>query len=81
MCGIGFANLVDGQNVRMIQSRGGLGLLPESSHTLIVLSDICVQNFQSYGAIKLPVPSQIDLAHAARAYFGADFVTTKLSAL
>src|SRR5262249_19553679 len=62
-----FVNLVDGANVGVVQSRGGLGLTLKTSQCLRVLRHIVRQEFQSYEAVKLDVLSLVHHAHSTAA--------------
>ena len=62
---IGVADLVDRDQVRMVQARGGAGLVGESREPLGVAGERFGQHLQRDGAVELDVLGAIDLAHAA----------------
>lgn len=70
----------NGQNIRVIESGRGVGFLLETLQMQRVAGKFFGKNLQSHFAIKIYILSQINIAHAARAYFLYDFVLTKLRA-
>jgi hypothetical protein len=70
----GPADLVDREDVRMIQCRGGPGFLHKPAQAVLVRRDFDRQNLQRDLAIERGVLRQVHLAHPARAERGANFV-------
>src|SRR5512132_2779400 len=74
------ADFVDMGNVRMVEGRGGLGLLHETKHALATGCQLSWQDFQRNVAIKLKVLRQVDFTHPALAQLGQNLVAAKLCA-
>ena len=74
------ANFVNGENIRMIQSRGGLSFLNKALHAQLVGSYSLRQNLQGHLAIERGVLRQIHFTHSAFAQLRADFVAAKFCA-
>jgi hypothetical protein len=62
---IGFVDFVDGGDVRMIQSRGGLGFAQETLLFLTAPHQIRGKKFQGDGALEFGILGFVDGAHAA----------------
>ncbi len=60
-------NFVNGADVGMVQSRGGLGLTLKAGEGLRIFSDSIGQEFQSHKAVQLEVFRFVDHAHAPAA--------------
>ena len=69
-------DLVDGQDVGVIERRGGLGFLDETTNAVLVGCDLGEQNFQSDLSAKLSIFGKIHLAHTALADLRNDAVMT-----
>src|SRR5882724_1772204 len=67
MSGVGLSDLVDGENVRMVQSGRSFGFLNKTLQSRLISHDILRQNLQRYGAVQLGIVAEINLAHPARA--------------
>src|SRR2546421_4860372 len=59
-------DVVDGQNIRVIQSRGGSGFLPEAPHALSVVGKGNGQKLQGDLTSESRVLSQINISHPSR---------------
>ena len=68
--------LVDRKDVRVIEGRGGAGLLDKSPHALLILCHITMQHLKCPRPIKLSVVGEKDLAHTA----GADLLSDSIAA-
>ena len=68
------ADVVDGKDVGMIQCGAGTGFLLEAAKTVGISSKSRRQEFDSHVARQAIIASAIDLAHAAGADGGDDFV-------
>jgi hypothetical protein len=68
------ADVVDGQDVRMIERERSFGLLYEAPHWLGILCELGGQEFQRDLAVKARIFGEIDFAHPARAEFCEDAV-------
>src|SRR6266404_2256416 len=79
-CTVMSANIVNGENVRMIQRARRLCLLLKSPQSILILRERRRQNLDRYVAIQFRVMRQINLAHPARTDLRADFVTTEFCA-
>ena len=60
-------NLVNGDDVRMIQSRGTASLLLETTQPFAVFGEVSRQQFERHLATQNCILRQVDLTHAARA--------------
>jgi hypothetical protein len=70
-------NLVDGQNVRVVQTRCGKGLTFEALQSIFVGGEIRMQDFDGDSPGQIEVVGEVDLAHATRTQRGANLVATK----
>jgi hypothetical protein len=68
------ANLVDGDDVRVVQRRGRLRLGDEAAHALVVAHQVRRQDLQRDAAPKRLVAGDVDLAHPAGPERGDDSV-------
>ena len=64
-----FANIVDGADVGMIESGGGLGLTSKSRQRLCISSHLVGQKLERNETVQSRVLSFVDHAHAAAAQF------------
>ena len=72
------ADVVDGEDVRMIERRGRARLLLEPLAQLVVLAaSTRAENLQRDRTLQLLVVREVDLAHPARAEERADLVTAE----
>src|SRR6266404_73701 len=79
-CTVMSANIVNGENVRMIQRARRLCLLLKSPQSILILRECCRQNLNRYVAIKFRVTRAIHFAHSAFTNLGADFVASEFCA-
>ena len=63
----GFTDFKDGEDVRVIQARGGARFLQKTTATVGVRDRFRRQHFERHRAVQLFVQRQVDSAHAARA--------------
>ena len=68
------ADVVDGQNVRMVQRGGGARLLLEASQTLGIPGERGRQHFDGHVAAQAGIAHTIDFAHPARPEQSEHFV-------
>src|ERR1700738_763882 len=61
------ANLVDGEDMRMIQSRSGSGFLHESPQSMFVRGELLGEDFDRNRSTQFRIKSEIDFTHPARA--------------
>ena len=73
-CAILFANFVDGADVGMVQSGGGLGLALKSRQRLWIFGHIVRQKLERDEAMQSRVLSLVDDAHPAAAQFLDDAI-------
>ncbi len=69
-----FMEVVDGGDVRMVQSGEYLRFPPEPRHALDVAGESVWKGLESDMAIEFRIAGAVDLAHAARTDGGFDFV-------
>ena len=74
-------DLVDRKNVWMVQSGRGFGFLDEAANAIaggvsLLFEDVRGKNFECDFAVETGVVGKINLAHAAGAKLGADFVAS-----
>ena len=62
---VGLADLVDGDDVRMVERGGGARLLLEAAHASRLLGELRRQHFERHLAAELGVLRQVDFAHPA----------------
>ena len=79
MHALGFADVVDGDDIRMIESGDGAGLLLEAAEAIGVVGERRGKSFEGNVAEEASVACAVDLTHAAGANEGDDFVGAKLS--
>ena len=77
MHAIGFADLVDVGDVRMIERGSSSRLLIEAAHSIFISSEISGKNLQRDFAVQPRVFRQIYLTHPARAEQRADFIAAQ----
>ena len=68
------ADFVHDADVRMIEGRGGFGLLDESLHPICILSELARKNFDRYFAAEPGVARAIDFTHPSGAERGQNLV-------
>ncbi len=68
------SNLVNDTDIRVVESRGGLGFFHQASQPLRILCQLSRQKLESDHPIELGIASQIHLPHAARAQTRFDSV-------
>ncbi len=73
---VGFADVVDGADIRMVQGRGRLGFLDESLFRRLVARQLGRKKLERGEAVEAGVPDLIDETHAASAEMGDDLVGT-----
>ncbi len=64
-----FANLVNGNNVRVVKGGSSFGLMPETSVDIRVFGKTGRQEFQSDFSVQFGVLGKIDFTHPALAKF------------
>src|SRR5882762_364067 len=67
-------DFIDGADVGMIQSGGGLGLALEAGESLRIASDFRREEFKGHEAVQLGVFRFVDHAHPATAQFFEDVI-------
>jgi hypothetical protein len=67
-------DVVDGEDVGMVQRRGGAGFLLEAAQALGVPGEGCRQNLYGDVAPETRIARAIDLAHAPGAKSAQDFI-------
>ena len=77
---VGRLDFVNGDDVRVIQRRGGVRLLHESAAAILVADTIGRQHLDRDLAVEPRIASAIDLAHPSGADEGQDFVRTQRGA-
>ncbi len=77
---IGFTNLVDVRDVRMIEGRGRLCLANEAFHPFAIRGNLGRQKLQRNFTIEFCVLRQINLTHSARTDFGKDAIVGQIKA-
>src|SRR5207253_7058471 len=80
MSALRLPDLVNGDDVRMIERRGGLGFLDKAAHAIFVLCELGGQEFECDFTVEPVVFGEVNFAHPARAQRSNDFVSTKLCA-
>ena len=68
------AEIVDGENVRMIELAGGAGFLFEAAQAFGIFREGTGENFYRDVAAELRIARAIDFTHSAGADLGDDFV-------
>ena len=74
------ADIVDAADVGMVECGDGARLALETSPRVGIARDLGRKDFDRHGAIEPRVARAIDLAHAALADLGGDFVGTEAGA-
>jgi hypothetical protein len=74
---LGLADLIDRANTRMIQRRGGAGLLEQAPAGRRVGLQVFARNLHRDGALDLGVPGAVDDAHPARAELSVNAVVAE----
>src|SRR5436190_5974101 len=69
---VDFADLVDGQDIRMIEGRRRLGFLHKTLQLVRNMANFLVEEFDGYPAAQPRVLGEEDIAHAAAADLGLD---------
>jgi hypothetical protein len=70
-------DFVDGQDVRVIQARGGVRLLLEAPKPVFVLREVTGYELDGHGTAQGGVVGEIHFAHPACAEQGTNFVPTQ----
>src|SRR5437899_12439140 len=65
VCGSHLSEFVNGQNVRMVESRGGPRFLLEATYAFVIPGEMSEQNFERNLATEPGVFRQINFSHAA----------------
>jgi hypothetical protein len=74
MCALGFAGIVDGHDVRMVQGGGGARLLLEAPEAVRIAGDLGGEQLEGHGAAHAGIARAIHFAHPARTHFLEQFV-------
>ena len=64
---VDLAEIVDDDDVRVVQARGGSDFLVKPSQAIAITDELRRQELERHGPIEPGVVREIDLAHAARA--------------
>ena len=77
MLAVDFTDVVDAADIRMADPQRHPHLVQEAGKTMRVLLDALRQELQCHGLAELEIVGAVDLAHAALAEQGSDFVVTE----
>ena len=69
VCTVRFADLINGDDVRMVESGGSFGFLYETPHPIGICGEFTWQQLKRYFAIESSVLGQVHFSHPARAEF------------
>ena len=75
---VGYPDLVDMSDIRMIKRRGRFCLTGKTAHPLFVGRDVRRQNLQSNGTPKLHIARQVNLSHATLAQRSKNLVASQV---